>query len=441
MATYTAPTLTNYNDNPPTNDGSEDNANNLVDWDRHIDEIGDPIKNYVTATNTAVSSVISEINNGTWIVATDTAYGADNTGATDAVSGIQAAINAASAAGGGSVFLPAGTYLIGSAVTLAPGVKLFGEGPGSTTLIASTGGITMLNYVAATSQTFFDVSDMTINNGDFASVNGISVDGTDAAKRCSNIRLRGLYLTGDTTNDLKKGIRLDFCANITMSDVFITVAENGIELEMCADTDMTNIKVQNGSGNGFYLVGDGASTANDEGLRMSNCSTNGQTIGVSANGVDFINISSSSFTTCDDGPLIAIDCNNWSVVGSEFAEAGTPAKAGIDIDGDCNNWQIIGNYIFSNNWGIDIDGSYHTIVGNTFEDNTANDVVLTNTTHTIVEGNVCKSTSSSDNLEETGTANYNQIIHNTVNVGVTKTGANSLVGYATTTGDGDNLVY
>ncbi len=60
------------------------------------------------------------------------AYGADNTGATDATAAIQAAIGAAEAAGG-VVHLPAGLYRCDGLLTVtAPGVVVRGEGPGAT---------------------------------------------------------------------------------------------------------------------------------------------------------------------------------------------------------------------------------------------------------------------------------------------------------------------
>ena len=40
-------------------------------------------------------------------------YGADNTGATNTTTTIQAAIDAAETAGGGTVYIPSGDYLIG----------------------------------------------------------------------------------------------------------------------------------------------------------------------------------------------------------------------------------------------------------------------------------------------------------------------------------------
>ena len=52
---YVPPSLTGYNANPPVNDGTEEVANQL-DWDKHIDKIGDPLKNYVQAVSGAITS-------------------------------------------------------------------------------------------------------------------------------------------------------------------------------------------------------------------------------------------------------------------------------------------------------------------------------------------------------------------------------------------------
>lgn len=60
-------------------------------------------------------------------------FGADPTGATDSTSAITNAINAASAAGGGIVFFPAGTYLSGNQ-TIASYVTIAGAGVGATTI-------------------------------------------------------------------------------------------------------------------------------------------------------------------------------------------------------------------------------------------------------------------------------------------------------------------
>jgi len=56
-----------------------------------------------------------------------TEYGADNTGAKDATSAIRNAISAASSAGGGTVWMPAGKYRITSNITIPSGVTLRGD--------------------------------------------------------------------------------------------------------------------------------------------------------------------------------------------------------------------------------------------------------------------------------------------------------------------------
>lgn len=61
-------------------------------------------------------------------------YGADNTGATDSKTAIQAALNS----GGKTVYVPAGTYKLDSNLSVPQGVSIKGEGQGSTIFDASS---------------------------------------------------------------------------------------------------------------------------------------------------------------------------------------------------------------------------------------------------------------------------------------------------------------
>lgn len=318
---------------------------------------------------------------------------------------------------------------------MAPGVKLMGEGPGITTLRATANSITMIDYLLSGSTTpFFNIENMSITSDDHLTVNGIVIAGASTTVRCTDIRIESLYITGGPVTEMAKGIRLEHCANITIADVFCTECLNGIEIEMCADTDITNCKVQNGTGNGFYLVGDGTVPSNtDEGIRITSCSTNGQTIGLSANGVDWAKVHGSSFTTCSSGPLIALGCDNWTLVGSEFSEAGTPTTSGIITDSDCFNWGIIGNYIALNNWGIALDGSYHIVTSNIFQSNVSSDIAIqAAATHCIINNNICRSEVTTSINEDTG-GNYNQMSHNTTYGATVTTGTFSV--------SIDNMVY
>ena len=446
MATYTPPTISNYNDNPPSNDATQDVVLNGLDWNRHINEIGTPLNNYISAVNTETDAAFDKVDNKLPVNAV-VDYSADNTGTADTEEEIQAAINSIS--GTGVVYLNPGVYNIGSSIILAPGVKLIGAGPGLTTLNATSAGITMISYVASSTQSFFNIENMTISGNNYATVQGIIIDGNDASDRCTDIRIESLYLTGGVSVEMQRGIRLDYCANITIEDVFITQTGTGVELEMCTDSDLTNIKVQNGDLYGFYLQGDGTASSSDEGVRMTNCSTNVQAYGVFANEMDFVNMSNCSLTSATSGPLIATNCKNWSLTGCEIAEAVTIVNAGLDMDQNCESWSIIGNLFVLNNWGIDLNGSYHIVQGNRLFANTANDIIVQSTcTHCIISNNICGKNGNNgvtdptgDNIQETGSAEWNQLIHNSVSKGVTKVGGNSIVGYANTINDGDNVVF
>lgn len=73
------------------------------------------------------------------------AYGAVGDGLTDDAAALQAAIDAAEAAGGGTVFMPAGTYLIASGLVIEETITLAGAGKASKILLDASGtGVTMI---------------------------------------------------------------------------------------------------------------------------------------------------------------------------------------------------------------------------------------------------------------------------------------------------------
>lgn len=85
------------------------------------------IRAYQDAVRTKTRSLI-------WPVYNVQGYGAVGDGVTDDTVAIQATINAASNAGGGIVWLPAGTYLISDALVIPMGVYIVGAGPRATTI-------------------------------------------------------------------------------------------------------------------------------------------------------------------------------------------------------------------------------------------------------------------------------------------------------------------
>lgn len=57
---YTAPTIAGYNASPPPDDGSTTSANQ-VEWAKHKEKLGDPIKTLAEADVSATSSAFSQL--------------------------------------------------------------------------------------------------------------------------------------------------------------------------------------------------------------------------------------------------------------------------------------------------------------------------------------------------------------------------------------------
>jgi len=135
MATYTPPSISNYNDNPPTNDGSTNFTDNGVDWTRHIDEIGDPVVAYVDAVNAETDAAFDRVDAGKFLSVTD--YGATGDGSTDDTIFLQAAIDAAESQEKG-LFIPSGNYLITDTLDVSKGIIISGEGDKSRIVVEAT---------------------------------------------------------------------------------------------------------------------------------------------------------------------------------------------------------------------------------------------------------------------------------------------------------------
>jgi Pectate lyase superfamily protein len=116
-------------------------------------------------------------------------YGAKGNGEADDATAIQKAINVVSIAGGGEVFVPVGTYLVGSALELKSKVQLRGAGPEATVIklknSANTDVLTNTGYGST--------------GADNLSIRDLSVDGNKAnnASGGTGIKLDGrrLYLS------------------------------------------------------------------------------------------------------------------------------------------------------------------------------------------------------------------------------------------------------
>lgn len=58
--TYTSQTISGYNASPPPDDGSQSAANQL-EWQKHIDKIGDPLKTLAESIDSAALAAIGAL--------------------------------------------------------------------------------------------------------------------------------------------------------------------------------------------------------------------------------------------------------------------------------------------------------------------------------------------------------------------------------------------
>lgn len=85
-------------------------------------------------SSTTIKAALSMLNGKLFYNVKDDAFGATGAGTNDDTSAIQAAINAANAAGGGVVVFPKGTYKVSTTLTVPANIHLVGlSGPTSTT--------------------------------------------------------------------------------------------------------------------------------------------------------------------------------------------------------------------------------------------------------------------------------------------------------------------
>ena len=175
-------------------------------------------------------------------------YDAAGDGVTDDTAEIQAAIDAAEAAGGGTVYFPEGTYAISAPVTVDSNyVRLMGEGYSSQIVGSNTGSQIYVNTV-----TFFYISDLYISgNGTYSANKGcINVESS------TQVLIERCFCTASS----RMGIRINNCSKVTiMNNRCFANYHNGImvrgtsyDVSVRGNTCYDNVTVATSCGIGLY---------------------------------------------------------------------------------------------------------------------------------------------------------------------------------------------
>jgi Pectate lyase superfamily protein len=203
-------------------------------------------------------------------------YGAVGNGSTDDSSPIQSAINAAAAAGGGTVYFPPGDYLVNNGLTIAPSkpIRLLGSGMGlmgngsaalptrivrkspSTTTILSASGTSFTNRVA------FEVADIEFHGTGTA---GLLVD----VQMGNTVQFHQVRFAGATAI----GLRMRNIFNSTGSHLRFAACGNGASAPACmfdgvsggqggSDTVLwDNVQFEGNNGTDLKLTGNATNDA------------------------------------------------------------------------------------------------------------------------------------------------------------------------------------
>ncbi len=292
---------------------------------------------------------------------------------TNSCTSAQTAINnaiSALPAGGGTVYLMEGTYIIDGPINLVSNLKLVGAGNG--TIIKLKNGI----------NADINVTDNPSGTKTSVSISSIKFDGNKANNTAGN--QNGVYANsvGATT-----------APGLTVRDVYVeNFRSNGIYIIGGAKAIVAhNFSTLNG-GNGIHVNGNSNATISDNEVR-GNTATGG--------------IMSSGISTT---------LSNNKVIGN--------TGYGITVTGDRST--ITGNVVESNTThGISMGGNNGSVTGNTVYANNSNGIYLTTSTvSTTVSGNTV--TNSGANGIEVYNSSFNNIISgNTVSNSGTVTASSS----------------
>jgi hypothetical protein len=172
--------------------------------------------------------------------------GALGDGVTNDRTAIQAAVTAACSAGK-AVYIPAGTYVVGSTIGACGSIRIFGDGEKTILKPTIADGTPVLNFPAGS--TFFKVDNITIDSG----INGTNFDaGSASAQQCIGLRVQSnsgtsTYSTRFSMNNVHiRGVKTGFDVQgfiITGDNIWAHYNEVGFKCDLCNSVDL-NLRLE-----------------------------------------------------------------------------------------------------------------------------------------------------------------------------------------------------
>ena len=335
-------------------------------------------------------------------------YGTNTTpGTTDMQAAIQAAIDQAGQAGGSAVYIPAGRYLTGSALTGTSDIFIYGDGigksiiePNGSFIALTLGNSTAAATTTTTSATAINVGDQSFGLTSAASVTAGQIikftSGTEwyyeTGKGFSKGEIHVIESMSGSTVRLFDSVYDSYAASETMTvnaysavkvdlqDFEILCASNtttgALVVQYAVDSFVTRIKV---SGNNKAAMG----TIGCVGVIFNECISNGANdstngFGVSITDSNNVLVTNHSAENCGFGVDLgtgSFPCRNNSltdsiVIGGGFEQDGTTLLNTVSVGAECHgaaeNISFINNRFVNCYRGVLVKGSNVTISDNKF---------------------------------------------------------------------------
>jgi len=272
-------------------------------------------------------------------------FGATADGTTDDTIAIQNALNEAHTAGGGTVLLPAGTYLITDKLTIYSNTTLQGAAQNATTIVQNK---TPMHLYGK------DIS--------FVSVRDITFQGPGMDASWGG----GIAFDRESSGNTEA---INF-ENVTISGI----VGNGLSINCPITSSFTNVKIVGIVGDGFSFFGSGTS------VTMNSCYAITCTqVGYDFTQLNYSTINACAVEVCGIGFYLNGNCNNVALIGcgAEDEIHRNDDYPGIDykLNGGTGN-SLISCYSRNNvDTGIVLNGGNPTIIGYRQIGNCTNSIV------------------------------------------------------------------
>lgn len=318
-------------------------------------------------------------------------YGAVGDGTTNDVTAIQAAIDAAVAAGGGQVYLPAGDYKVANLITLYENIDLCGDGSGSVIRPVYPGPLNrVIQMIASVEAQVKNISirRLRLDRSDDNVQHGIYLNGVD------NVLIDQVDFVGANTG----GGCIAVSGIMTSTDLLST----NVRITNCVMRDSgNNFFIQAGHVDGFIMANNVAYDVDREvfGVEPEGASSSAKNVVIANNTI----YGSAEITGSNTGLIIVTTSSGGSVSGVTItgnvmrqASPYTDPNVGINVLG-ATDVTITGNVVYQmGSTGILIGNTDYPVSGAVIQGNSVRDcclndsssgIGLVKSSHCVVSGN------------------------------------------------------